>query len=304
MSYDMSKFHTKDWQNIFALVEANQKKLSNPFYTKRKFVIDRYVEQFNKIPNLNRPQTFSEKQNALKLDRSAIKKYGQYADKHYVRDYIAQKIGKKYLIPELLYAKKIATKDLESLPNQFVVKTTNGSGTNYIVTDKKSENLQKIADYMNWLSELKYGYLWGEFFYNKIKPGIIVEKLLLDKAGNIPDDLKCYCFKDKDGKRRKILYIERVVGDERHRIMFDEDWKPVDYASNFAKLDIKIKKPKNHQEIIRVIDKLSEDFNFVRVDLFILDNKIYFGELTFVPTAGYMKFTDPNIDSIWGSWIA
>ena len=86
--------------------------------------------------------------------------------------------------------------------------------------------------------------------------------------------------------------------------MFDENWQPVKYNnSNFSKLNIKLKKPKNAKEILNVIDKLSEDFSFVRVDLFLLDDKIYFGELTFVPTAGYMRFDDPKIDKLWGSWI-
>ena len=85
--------------------------------------------------------------------------------------------------------------------------------------------------------------------------------------------------------------------------MFDENWEPININSSFAKLDIKLKKPKNYKEILHVIDKLSEDFNFVRVDLFILGSKLYFGELTFTPTAGYLKFEDDKTDLLWGSYI-
>ena len=299
----MKEFHIKDWQAIFSRCNKNRRRLLlNPFYNKKKFVSELYKQRFGKEPNLDSPRSFSEKQNALKLDKEAQRNYWQYTDKNTVREYVSKKIGKKYLIPEYLYTNKLTLSDLQSLPNSFILKTTNGSGTNYIVQDKSKENLEEIVSYMNWLSKLKYGYMWGEFFYNGIKPGIIAEKLLLDKNNNIPDDLKCYCFKNTKGKH-KVLYIERVIGDKRYRIMFDENWKPVNYSSGFDILDIKIKKPKNYKEILTVIDKLSEDFNFVRVDLFLLGNRIFFGELTFIPTAGFMTFDDDKIDEMWGSWI-
>lgn len=303
-SYDMKKMHIDDWKTVFSQCKKNRYKLIFcPFYTRKKFVIDLYKSHLGVVPNLNDPQTFTEKQNVLKLNRQALKSFSSLADKNLVKDYVATKIGRKYLIPQYFCTTNLNIQDLEKLPNKFVLKTTNGSGTNYIVQDKKKEDLSKVISYMEWLSNLKYGYMWGEFHYNKIKPAIIAEKLLLDDKGNIPDDLKCYCFKDKNNTRRKVLYIERVIGDERYRIMFDENWRPVDYKSSFSKLDIKIKKPKNYKEILQVIDKLSEDFNFVRVDLFLLGNKIYFGELTFFPTAGFMQFENPNIDKLWGSWI-
>lgn len=304
MSYNMKKMHIENWKDIFNRCKKNRRKIIfNPFYSKKQFISELYKKQLDKELNFNSPTGFNEKQNLLKLNDSAMQDYHKYADKYLVRDYVAKKIGKKYLVPTYFYTKKLKVSDLEKLPNGFVLKATNGSGTNYIVEDKSKEDLQAVVKYLNWLSKLKYGYLWGEFYYNKIKPGIIAEKLLLDKKGNIPDDLKCYCFKDNSGERRKVLYVERVIGDERRRIMFNEKWQPVDYGGGFGKLDAKVKKPSNYQEILHIIDKLSEDFNFVRVDLFILKDKVYFGELTFVPTAGYMQLNDEETNQLWGSWI-
>lgn len=305
MSYDMTTMHTNDWRSVFKSCRKNRLKLIlKPHFNKKELVILDYQNHLGKKPNLDSPKTFTEKLNTIKLNKKIQKKLSNYVDKHKVRKYVSAKIGTKYLIPEYLYTKKLKTKDLRKIPNSFVIKTTNGSGTNYIVKNKKKTSLKEIVSYINWLSKLKYGYMWGEFFYNNIKPGIIIEKLLLDKKNNIPDDLKCFCFKDNKGEKHKILYLERVIGDKRSRIMFDENWNPINYSShNFDKLNIKLKKPDNSDEILSVIDKLSEDFSFVRVDLFLLDKKIYFGELTFVPTAGYMKFDDPKIDYLWGSWI-
>ena len=136
-----------------------------------------------------------------------------------------------------------------------------------------------------------------------IKPRIIAEKLMLDEDGQIPDDLKCFCFRDSNKVRRKILYIERVIGDERFRIYLNENWEVLDLKSNLGLLSIEVNRPKNYKEILCVIDKLSEDFPFVRVDLYTLKDRVYFGELTFTPTAGYMNFDDEKIDSEWGSFI-
>lgn len=304
MSYDMTKMDIDKWKSIEKIIKYNQKKiLFHPFYNKKKFVIDLYKMQMGKKINLENPKTFTEKLNSYKLDKQREKIYSRLADKNEVRNYVSKKIGDKYLIPQYFYKKEITEKDLDELPQQFVLKTNNGSGTNYIVLDKTKENLSKVCNYVNWLSKIKYGYIWGEFFYNKIKSGIIAEKLLLDEKNNIPDDLKCFCFIDNEGVKRKVLYIERVVGDERLRIMFDENWKIIDYGCNFKKLHISIERPKNYKEILKVIDSLSSDFNFVRVDLYILKNKIYFGELTFIPTAGYLKFDEEDIDFKWGNFM-
>ncbi len=299
----MTKMHTEDWERFFAQCKKNRRKLLNPFFSKKDFVILKYQEVMGQKPGLNDPKTFNEKLNAIKINDRLCNELWRYADKAEVRKYVAEKIGKEYLIPQYLCVEKITENDWDNLPNQFVLKTTNGSGTNYIVRNKDEENKKAVINYINWLTRLKYGYLWGEFHYNKIKPKVVAEKLLLDKKGEIPDDLKCYCFKDDNGVRRKVLYIERVVGDERKRLMFDEDWKVVDYGSSFGELDIKLEKPRNYKEILGVIDKLSGDFNFVRVDLFILGKKIYFGELTFVPTAGYMRLKDKKTARMWGDWI-
>ena len=300
MSYDMTKYNYEEW-DFRKKVIKERKKLLFKLRSKRKFVEQLYREQMGIEADLDNPKTFTEKINAFKLIKD--RRFSDCADKDKVRKYVKEKIGEEYLIPQLFSKRKIKEKDLRDLPKGFVLKTNNGSGTNYIVKNKDDEDLVKLCEYLNYLTKIKFQYLWGEFHYAKIKPRIVCEELLQDKKGNIPDDLKCFCFKDDKGKRRKILYIERVVGDERYRIMFDENWEPININSSFAKLDIKLKKPKNYKEILHVIDKLSEDFNFVRVDLFILGSKVYFGELTFTPTAGYLKFEDDKTDLLWGSYI-
>lgn len=304
MSYDMTKMDMTSWENYIKIAKKNKRKIKyNPFYNKKKFVSDKYKACFGKELDFNNPQTFNEKLNCFKVNDDLMKRISKYADKHQVKKYVRKKIGAKHIIKEYFYKDKITVEDLEKLPNQFVLKTTLGSGTNFIVKNKEKTDLQEVCNYMNFLTQLEYGYLHGEFMYNYGKNKIVAEELLVDEKNNIPDDLKCFCFQDNNGNKKKILYVERVIGDERERIMFDEKWNVVNYNSNFKQLEEKIPKPKNLKEIVKVIDKLSEEFNFVRVDLFLFNNIIYFGELTFIPTAGYLRFENPDHDLEWGSWI-
>lgn len=304
MSYDMTKMDTSNWENLIKQSKKTKRKIKfKPFYNNKKFVKEKYESYFDKELDFNNLKTFNEKLNGFKIDVELMKKLSRYADKHQVKKYVRKKIGAKHIIREYFYKEKITVEDLEKLPNQFILKTTLGSGTNFIVKNKKETNLQAVCDYMNLLTKVEYGYIHGELLYNYEKNMIIAEELLTDKDNNIPDDLKCFCFEDNAGNKRKILYVERVIGDNRERLMFDENWKSVNYNCSFKKLDEEIPKPKNLKEILKVIDKLSEEFNFVRVDLFLFNNKIYFGELTFIPTAGYLKFDNPEHDVEWGSWI-
>lgn len=301
MSYDLKKYAYDLWDDFEYAAKQNEKKIKK---NKQKFIEDNYLLNMEKEMDSKNPKTFTEKINANKLNKRKMKHYSSFADKNGVRKYVRKTIGEEHLVPQYFSKKKITVKDLEKLPNSFVLKTNNGSSSNYIVIDKTKEDLEKLCAYMNRLVKIKFGNVQGELLYNYIKPRIVAEKLLLDTKGNIPDDLKCFCFIDNDGIKRKFLYSERVVGDDRKRVIFDENWKPIDIGvTGFEKLNIKLKKPKNSKKILQIIDKLSSQFNFVRVDLYLLKDKIYFGELTFSPTAGYMKFKDNKTDLLWGEYI-
>lgn len=304
MSYDMTKLDLKKWKELKKVTDYNRKKiLFHPLYNKKKFVKDIYKAQTTKELDYNNLKTFNEKLNGFKINKKYMKRVHPYADKELVRSYIKEKIGSKHLIKEYFCKNKITKEDLEELPNSFVLKTTLGSGTNLIVKDKSKFDLEEVCNYMNYLTTIHYGYIWGEFLYEYGKSRIIAEELLTDDKGNIPDDFKCFCFQDNDGNKKKVLYVERVIGNERARILFDENWNQIQLESNFELLDEKIPRPKNLKKILSIIDKLSEDFNFVRVDLFLLNNKIYFGELTFIPTAGYLQFKNEEDNLRWGSYI-
>ena len=156
---------------------------------------------------------------------------------------------------------------------------------------------------MNYYTTIKYGYIWGEFYYNRSNISIVAEKLLKDETGNIPNDYKIHCFDDGKNKR-KIIEVHYKVNGKNMKNIYDEKWISIkDYVFGFGSDGRKIKKPSNLKELLYVADKLSEDTNYVRVDLYNVNNKIYFGELTFIPGAGYARFNPESADLLWGDYM-
>ena len=266
----------------------------------RKKVINEYYNYHRGYDvDFNNPKNFSEKLQVRKLSRN--KMYVLCADKDKVRNYVKDKIGEKYLIKQYFSKRKIKPSDLEKLPNQFAIKTNNASSTNIIVYDKSKENLQDLCDKMNYYTTINYGYLWGEFFYTKIPVRIVAEELLIED-GKLPDDFKIHCFNNGKEKHKFFESFYTVDGNLMKNI-YDENWKRIDYSYGYGSDGRKIEKPKQLKEIVEICDKLSEDFNYVRVDLYIFKDKIYFGELTFTSGSGFAKFNPDDKDILWGQYM-
>ena len=269
------------------------------FHGKKAMIKAIYAKQFGKALDYKHISTFNEIINVRKLSKNPL--YSKCADKKSVQAYVEKKIGKDYLIPQYLYKKNISINDLESLPNAFVLKTTSGSGFNIVIKDKSKVDLKNICEKMNSYVKIKYGYLWGEFYYNQINNHIISEKLLTE---NEVYDYKIHCFRDNKNNLRQIIEVLWGPKSNRHKCMYDTNWQPLKYYFSIPPSKHTFKKPKQLSKLLELSDKLSEDFNYVRVDFYIINEKIYFGELTFVPAAGFGKFNPPKYDQIWGSWIS
>lgn len=295
MNYKLEK---QKWKNYLKDIKKNKKYIRK--YGKVNFIKMKYLERGYKDFDINNPITFSEKLQARRLNYNELMKI--CADKDKVRKYVESKIGSKYLIPQYFCKTKITKNDIEKLPNSFILKTSNGSGTNILVKDKTKEQIKEIVKLINFYTKIEYGYIWGEFHHNEIPITIVAEKLILDKNGNVPNDLKVHCFDNGSEKHKVIEYHYKVDG-KNYKNMYDENWNPLDYVFGFKSDGRKIKKPKNLKEILNVCDKLSEDTNYVRVDLYNLDGKIYFGELTFIPGAGYSPFEPESANTLWGRYM-
>ena len=245
----------------------------------------KYRHILGKKLNLNNPKTFNEKLQWLKLyDRNP--EYTMIVDKYRVREYIADKIGKEYLIPLLGVWDDPDDIDFDTLQNQFVLKCNHNSGLGMcICKDKNSLDISKVR------SELRKGlkqnyYLTGrEWPYKNVPRKIICEEYLEDN----PNDYKFFCF---NGKVEYILVCSDRF-DSIKETFFDRNWNVAPFKRPNIEIDDKIKKPINFKKMIELSEFLSKDIPFLRVDFYEVANKIYFGELTFYPASGFSPF-GPN----------
>lgn len=276
--------------------------LEKKLISDKKAIELKYKSVFGKNIMWENPQTLNEKINWKKLyDRKNI--YIGLTDKYKVRNYIKDKIGEKYLIPLYFHTKNPKKICVEKLPKKFILKPNHGSGENMIVYDKSKVSKKEIIKKSKKFLKNNFYPVCREWQYKDIKPRILIEKLLLNKEGNIPFDYKFHCI---NGKVEMIQVDEDRFGNHK-RSYFDKNWKLLPFTYCLEKngkpiyeIDKNIKKPKKLKEMLRLAKKLSEDFDYVRVDLYNIGEEVYFGELTFTHGGGYEKFFPEKYDRIYG----
>ena len=238
-------------------------------------------------------------------------------DKYNVRQYIREKLGevKGEEILNTVYGvyNSVEEIDFEKLPDSFVLKITQSSGWNIICPDKSKLNIKEIKEQLKkWLfisRNIRGTFEESYVFDGKAK--IVCERMLLDENGNIPTDIRIFCFHGEP----KLIWCTRNMselskwegahGSEPMGNTYDLDWNllNVDLMTYPHREDIEIPKPDNLEEILEISRKLSEDFLFTRVDLYNINNRITFGELTWVHNGGTGRIVPDRYDEIFGSWI-
>lgn len=253
-----------------------------------------------KTLNLNYPITFNEKIQWIKLyDNSLIKT--KLADKYLVREWIKEKIGKKYLISLIGVWNSFDEIDFDSLPDSFVLKCNHGSEMTYIIKDKNKldKNIAKtIFDY--WMS-INYSFNSLELQYFGIPRKIIAEEYIEPQNGNL-FDYKIHMFNG-------VPKIIQVIGDRNllehtaKECFFSPEWIPQQMKNHtFETYEIPPERPANLDEMLEISRILSKGFKYVRVDLYNIDGQLKFGEMTFTPVSGFSKWSE-DIQNLYGSWI-
>lgn len=263
-----------------------------------------YFIKYHRKLNLKEPKRFSEWMQWYKImDRNPIML--ECTDKYTVRHYVEQKGLGKYL--NELYQVKKSAKDIDfySLPQKFVIKTTDGgNGDNvFICRDKSSINekdlVRLISSWKNKHYE-KYTREWAYVGASDSK--VIVEKLLEDESnmdGSI-DDYKFLCFHGKF----KVLWVDKGRYSNHCRGFWDRNLNFMpNVISDHPTFDKAPVLPENIMEMVECAEKLSEDFTFARIDLYNINGKIIFGEITFYPWGGFIEFTPESYDFELGSYF-
>ena len=282
------------FESFKPIIEENEK------IVKEKGVDELILRHFEQTQgyrfDLNNPKTFNEKLAARKREDNPL--YSLCADKIAVRAYVESKIGKDYLIPLYYSGKHLRKSVWNKLPEEFVAKTNNGSGTIDVIRNKSLIHYKDLYNELeDWLS-IKFGYISGELFYEDIRPQILIEKLLLDSNGNVPKDYKVHCFNGKS--KKKIVMIDYDRFSCHKRAIYDENFNKLDATITIPQYEYTDEKPKNWDKLLAVADKLSEDFKYVRVDLYDVDGDIYFGELTFCESGAGGRIQPISFDEYLG----
>ena len=264
-----------------------------------KFLKMKYRIVTGKELHLECPESFNEKLQWLKLhDRNPC--YVAMVDKYAVKGYVAGKVGKKYIIPTLGVWERFEEIDFNKLPKQFVLKCTHDSGGVVICKDKEKLDLRYAKMKLNRSLKRNYFYEGREWPYKNVPPRIIAEQYMEDESGKELKDYKIFCF---DGEP-KLIQVDFGRFDVHRRNLYTTDWEYIDASIKYPKdPNTQIPRPAGLGEMLEAAAKLSEGIPHVRVDLYSINEKIYFGELTLYHGGGMEKFTPEELGRQMGGWI-
>ena len=299
-------------RTFFKLVKNDRAKISTALFRRlnesgmlrilsdRAFLKYAYKAHFGKKLDLKNPLTFNEKLNWLKLynrDESCI----PLVDKLAVKDYIANTIGEKYVVPTLAVWDRDEDIDIGVLPDKFVLKCTHDSGSAVVCRDKSTFDFENARKKLKRKLEKNLFWHGREWPYKKLEPKIIAEAYVDNgKSGDL-EDYKLFCF---NGKCRCYkVDFDRFTNHGANYFDTEGNLLPFGEAVCPPDFDKKIDIPDAIKEMIPMAEKLSEGYPFVRVDFYEANGNVYFGEMTFFPASGFGPLIPEQWDKTLGDWL-
>ena len=250
--------------------------------------------------DLEHPATFTEKLQYLKL-YARDPAYTRMVDKVSVKAIVAEKIGQEHVIPTLGVWNSASDIDFSKLPDEFVLKVSHDSGGIVICKEKSSLNLDEARKKIDKALKFDYFRYSREWPYKNVKRLVFAEKYMKDSSSEDLVDYKFYCF---NGEPR-FLYFSRNEHKPNEEITFyTMDWKKAPFQrSDHRMVSDEPEKPSTFDEMVRIARILSEGIPFVRVDLYAIEGRVYFGEYSFFPTSGLFKLSPKDWDRRIGDML-
>ena len=261
-----------------------------------------YIKNYQRIASFNKPVSFSEKLFAR--IQNPLPAFSMLADKVAVREYVANTVGERYLIPCYGVFEQMTPEVFRGLPEQFVLKANHGAGQVIIVTDKSSLSPELVSAQANaWLNE-EYGDDSRERHYKLIPRLLIAEKALLQKNDS-PDDYKVHVFNPHDG-RDPYCFIQLIKGRSGtlSQAIYLSDWTKAPFwraGYALAQKNDESLRPACLEEMLDVAVKLTGSLGYARVDFYVHEGLLYFGEVTLTPAGGRVRFEPKGLDTHLGN---
>ena len=250
-------------------------------------------------PNLDNPKTYNEKLQWLKL-HDKRPEYTKMVDKVDAKKYVASIIGEKYIIPTIGVWDSIDEIDWTCLPNQFVIKASHDSGGVVVCRDKSKLDVEEAKRILAGAGKKDFSRYTKEYPYRDVPHRFIAEEYMEDESGYELKDYKFFCFNGKP----KFIFV--ATGRQEHDTRFDfydMEFNHLPVLNGHPNADKWPTKPENYEEMIEVSEKLSKGLLHVRVDLYNINGKIYFGELTFFHWSGLKAFEPREWDYKFGEFL-
>ncbi|MBQ3697430.1 MAG: hypothetical protein II883_05875 [Spirochaetales bacterium] len=271
----------KDFRSLYLAYLGLYDREDDESFLRRKFKALLHYE-----PDFSSPKTFNEKMNWLKLhDRNPS--YVSLVDKYEVKQIVSEIIGPEYVIPNLGIWDNPEAIDFDALPDQFVLKCSHDSGSRVICPDKSKLDFGKARRIMAKSLDNDYYLLNREWPYKDVRRRILAEKYIESKTGEL-NDYRFYCFNGEPG----FFSIDLNVRSDIRVNFYDPDLSilPFGSAEEPPDFNAEVTIPDNIGEMFDIARTLSKGHPFIRVDLYNVEGKIYFSELTFFSYGGFLEF--------------
>lgn len=271
--------------------------------TNDKVYLDKlYRAYFWKKMSWDNPKTYCEKIQWLKVyDRNPL--YTTMVDKVKVKDYVRSLIGGKYVIPMLGSWEKAEDIDWDSLPNQFVLKCNHDSGSIVVVKDKAKADIPAITAHLNYYLNRTMYNIHREWAYKNVERRILAEEYIPSLGHRDSVEWKLTCI---NGEVKVITLCEGIAHagfNDRTNDHFNKDWTRQDWSVNYKSSGKSIQKPEYVDLMVELSEKIAGVIPYVRVDWYVIDGELKFGEITFYTWGGFCKFKPKKWDRIMGDWI-
>lgn len=284
-------------KNIIEEIIATRNPRRFKFLSDKVYLSIKYKHVFGKKMDWDNPQSFNEKLQWLKV-YNRDPQYAKLVDKYEVKKYITEVLDRKYVIPTLGVWNTFEEIDFDALPNQFVLKCTHDSGGLVVCKDKANLDIDAAKKKINQSLQNNYYYSGREWPYKNVKPRIIAEQYMADDLR----DYKLFCFNGVP--RMTLVCSERFTKDGLKEDFYDEAWNHLDVQGpEHGNAILPIERPKQYELMKELAAKLSEKMPFARIDFYEINEKVYFGEITFYPASGFEGFKPEEWDMKLGEWI-